>query len=220
MSRVIRRLREEGGITLVELLVSMSIMSIVLLVFTTTLTSVQRAIVKQDTREQQADQARLALQTIDRQVRSGNLLYNPTTYEVGNDPYSNTATGYLVRIYTQAKFNADDNPRCVVWLIDDQRRLLTRSWTPPGVSAPTDWQIVATGVVNRFLSSPSFTTDSTGRTLNVTFKVNPSYSTVAAALTDAAATQTFEAALTGRNTSFGYPNDVCEDLPSGMLPTI
>jgi hypothetical protein len=33
---------------------------------------------------------------------------------------------------------------------------------------------------------------------------------------DSSATQTFKEALTGRNTSFGYPNDVCSDLPSDM----
>ncbi len=49
-----------AGITLVELLVAMMILSIVSLVFTTTLTSVQRAVVREDVRTQLNNKARLA----------------------------------------------------------------------------------------------------------------------------------------------------------------
>jgi hypothetical protein len=52
--------------------------------------------------------------------------------------------------------------------------------------------------------------DSTNRTASVTFYLNPSYTT------DSSATQKVTASLTGRNTSFGYPSDVCEDLPSNL----
>ena len=53
MARVllhIRRLRGERGLTLVELVVAMGILSIVLLVMTTTLSSIQRAVVEEDVR--------------------------------------------------------------------------------------------------------------------------------------------------------------------------
>ena len=212
MARLRARLDDERGLTLVELVVATSILGIVMLVFTTTLMSMQKAVVSQDVHERLADQARLALQSIDRQVRSGNLLYNPSS-EAGNDPYSSTATGYLIRIYTQARYSSSDNSRCVLWMIDDQQRLLTRYWTPLDPSSASEWQIVATGIVNRSLGVSAFSLDSTGRTLNVVFKVNPSLSS------SSSSTQTFQASLTGRNTSFGYPNDVCADLPSGMTPS-
>ncbi len=88
--------------TLVELLVAMSIMSIVLLVFTSTLTSMQRAVVDEDVRGRLNDEARLAVQTIDKMVRSGNLLYDPED-ESGNDPYGALSTGFMFRVYTQVK---------------------------------------------------------------------------------------------------------------------
>ena len=98
----IRRLRSEDGMTLVELMVAMAILSIVSLVFTTTLSSVQRAVVEEDVRIRLNDQVRLAVQSIDRLVRSGNILYDPVD-ESGNDPFDATATGYMFRIYTQAE---------------------------------------------------------------------------------------------------------------------
>ena len=49
------------------------------------------------------------------------------------------------------------------------------------------------------VSSPAFTLDATGRTVTVSFKSNADYTA------DPGATQTFKAAITGRNTSFGYP---------------
>ena len=73
--------------TLVELVVAMGILSIVMLVLTTTLSSIQRAVVEEDVRIRLNDQARLAMQSIDRLVRSGNILYDPVD-ESGNDPYS------------------------------------------------------------------------------------------------------------------------------------
>ena len=73
----IRRCRDQRGMTLVELCVAMAILSIVILVLTTTLSSIQRAVVEEDVRARLNDQARLAVQTIDRLVRSGNILYDP-----------------------------------------------------------------------------------------------------------------------------------------------
>jgi prepilin-type N-terminal cleavage/methylation domain-containing protein len=199
------RLRDERGMTLVELLVAMMILSIVSLVFTTTLTSVQRAVVREDVRTQLNNKARLAIQTIDRQVRSGNLLYPPSSE---SDPYGGS-TGYMFRVYTQAN-SPTEGFRCALWLIDDQQRLKYRAWPALQPEDATSWTIVTDGVVNRTLGQPAFSVDTTNRTASVTFYLNPSYST------DSTATQQVSASLTGRNTSFGYPSDVCEDLPSGL----
>jgi prepilin-type N-terminal cleavage/methylation domain-containing protein len=200
------RFRGQAGITLVELLVSMMILSIVSLVFTTTLTSVQRAVVREDVRTQLNNKARLAIQTLDRQVRSGNLLYPPSSE---SDPYGGT-TGYMFRVYTQANTPTEGQFRCALWLIDNQQRLKYRWWPALQPEDATSWTIVTDGVVNRTLGQPAFTVDSTNRTASVTFFLNPSYST------DSSATQKVTASLTGRNTSFGYPSDVCEDLPSNL----
>lgn len=203
-------MRREDGISLAELVVAMAILSIVMLVFTSTLASMQRAVVEEDVRSRLNDGARLAMQSIDRQVRSGNLLYDPSSETGTVDPFGVDASGYLFRVYTQAQFGGDEDPRCAAWFIDDERQLLYRYWPPLGENSASDWQVVATGLVNRDEGLPPFVIDSTGRTLTVEFVVNPEIDT------QPEATQTFEAALTGRNTSFGYPSNLCATLPPDM----
>ena len=204
----VRRLRDERGITLPELLVAMMILSIVSVVFTTTLTSVQRAVVREDVRTRLNDNARLAIQTMDRQVRSGNLLYNPVAEA---DPYTGTlGAGYMFRIYTQANAPTEGQFNCALWLIDDQQRLKFQSWPALQPEDASGWRVITDGVVNRTTGQPAFSLDATNRTASVTFFLNPSYTT------DASATQRVAASLTGRNTSFGYPQDVCEDLPTNL----
>jgi prepilin-type N-terminal cleavage/methylation domain-containing protein len=206
-----RRLhRREDGMTLVEVIIATSLLGIVSLVFTSTLASIQNAVVSEDVRTQLNDQARLALADIDRQVRSGNLLYNPGTETGTVDPFGVSATGYMFRVYTQVKFNDSDDPRCSLWVIDEQGQLQYRWWPVLDPDSATDWRVVATGIVNRSVGTPAFVLDSTGRTVTVTLRANADYAH------DPTATQTFKQSLTGRNTSFGYPNDVCSELPSDM----
>jgi prepilin-type N-terminal cleavage/methylation domain-containing protein len=196
-----RGLGGDEGLTLVELLVAMMILGIVMTVMTSVLISIQRAVVTQDNRSTNLDQARLALQTIDRQVRSGNLLYNPN---IESPAY------FQIRIYTQSNAPTYGAARCVVWQINSSQQLITRSWPANQPDLATDWYIAATGVVNRAVSPAvnAFTLASTNRTISLTFLVN-------ADLTHYPnSTQYLRASLTGRNTSFGYPFDVCEDLPS------
>jgi prepilin-type N-terminal cleavage/methylation domain-containing protein len=200
----------ERGLTLVELLVAMSILSIVMLVFTTTLTSVQRTVVEEDVRSRLNDQARLALQSIDRLVRSGNILYDPVD-ESGNDPYDAAATGYLFRIYTQAEQSEAQPARCALWLLNEDQELLYRTWPIQEPENASNWRVVAESVVNRDLDEPAFELDAAGRTIAVRFFVNPDLDH------RPQATQVFEASLTGRNTSFGYPVQLCATLPTPLL---
>ena len=209
------RLADEGGITLAELLVAMSMMAVVMLVFTNTLASVQRTVVEEQVRSDLNDQARLVLQTLDRQVRSGNLLYDPA--DESEDPVDAAARGFMFRVYTQAQYGGGDDARCVLWLLDGEQRLLSRSWpegSPDDVTA-TGWRVVATGVVNRAIDpsgavEPAFDLAATGRTIDVQILMNPDLEH------RPEATQAFGLSLTGRNTSFGYPATVCENLPSDL----
>jgi prepilin-type N-terminal cleavage/methylation domain-containing protein len=201
---------DERGMTLVELCVAMAILSIVMLVMTTTLSSIQRAVVEEDVRIRLNDQARLAIQSIDRLVRSGNILYDPVD-ETGNDPYSATATGYLFRIYTQAQQTSGQAARCALWLVNDNQQLLYRTWPTLKPEEASNWTVVIDGIVNRELGEPPFTLDSAGRTIAVEFKVNPDLAH------RPQATQLVEASLTGRNTSFGYPIQLCSELPNPLI---
>ena len=84
----------------------------------------------------------------------GNLLYNPSS-ETGNiDPFGVAASGYMFRVYTQVKFAGTDDPRCSLWAIDDEERLLYRWWPVLDPDAATDWRVVADGVVNRSVGTP------------------------------------------------------------------
>jgi len=204
-----RRLGDEHGMTLVELVVAMMILSIVMLVMTTTLSSIQRAVVEEDVRTRLNDQARLAVQSIDRLVRSGNILYDPVN-ESGNDPYG-AATGYMFRIYTQAEQTAGQSARCAIWLLNDQQQLLYRTWPILEPENASDWQVVADSVVNRNLGNPAFSLDAAGRTIAVNFYINPDLAH------RPQATQVVSASLTGRNTSFGYPVQLCATLPSPLI---
>ena len=112
---------------------------------------------------------------IDRQVRSGNLLYNPTSETGTIDPFGVAASGYMFRVYTQAKFSPNDDPRCSLWVIDDEQRLLYRWWPVLDPDAATEWRVIAEGIVNRNVSSPAFTLDATGRTVTVSLKSNADY---------------------------------------------
>ena len=147
----------------------MGILSIVMVVFLSTLTSIQKATVDQDVRSRTIDQVRLAMQSIDRQVRSGNLLYNPST-AYGSPAL---AAGYTLLIYTQANLPTTGD-KCVLWSINSSNQLVTRQWPPLQPENATQWQIVAEDVVNRIGATPTtaFSLDPTGRTIMLTFLVN------------------------------------------------
>lgn len=193
--------------TLPELLVAMFIFGIVMLVFTSTLASVQGGVVHQDNLARTNDQARLALEQLDREIRSGNVLYDPAL-----ETETPLQPNYALRVYTQTNFGT---PReafmCALWMIDDQRRLLTRRWAPEEPGEGTNWRVVATGIVNKDLDVPAFALDPDplkgDRTLTVTLRVNEDL--------DRFPNATFELtqALTGRNTSYGFPVSVCGVIP-------
>jgi prepilin-type N-terminal cleavage/methylation domain-containing protein len=215
----------ESGVTLVEVLVVMSIMSIVLLVFTSVLASVQRGVAREDTLSRTLDQARLAVQQLDKELRSGNVLYDPSLENAAVGVPGRIASctgclpGYTLRVYTQT--NADTRAtsgssgfRCVLWKISNQQ-LMTRWWPPLDPSSASTWRVVAEGVVNGALSpaEPAYSLDPDplkgGRTLNVKYAVNSNLAN--------RPTQTvrIQASLTGRNTSYGYPANVCLQTPTG-----
>lgn len=202
--------------TLVELLVAMSIMSIVIVVFGSVLASVQRTAMKEDRLGQTNDQIRLALEQIDHEMRSGNVMYDPSLENGSGSGALTSCTGclpdYTMRIYTQTNVETRGQYMCVLWQVDDQQQLKTRMWPAGLPDQATGWRIVATGIVNRDLGIPAFALDTDpqkgDRTLDVTLSAN-------ADLThDPSGTVISQAAYTGRNTSYGYPTTLCSTTPS------
>jgi prepilin-type N-terminal cleavage/methylation domain-containing protein len=200
-----RRLAGEAGLTLVELIVAMSLLAIVLLVFTTTLTAIQTAAAKEDQFTRTTDQARLAMQQLDRQMRSGNVLYDPATESPTSDRW------YSIRIYTQT--NAAF--LCSQWRINADDELVTRTWQPGGDvianATVTPWRVVAEGILNRSFGVRAFELDDDplkgDRVLNVDLRVNTDPGSTPIEASELAAS------FTGRNTSYGYPTSVCASIP-------
>jgi type II secretory pathway pseudopilin PulG len=193
-------LRQEGGFTVVELAVSTLILGVVTLVFTSNLASLQKAVGGETNRSINNDQIRLAMEQLDREIRSANLLYDP-------DP-SATPDGYHLRVYTQS----NGVPfRCVEWRVTGselQRRVRSPGY---GVAWPTTWQTIATNVVNVANGVKSFSLDHDPsrypRTIDVTLWVSSTP-------TNQSTIQKETLAITGRNTSYGYPSSVCDPMPA------
>jgi type II secretory pathway pseudopilin PulG len=187
--------------TLPELLVAMSIMALVSVVFLSTLASVQRSVVRSAEWQANNDDARVALETIDRQLRSGAVLYSPlgsgsdfTVYTQSNAPTFQTVE------YSGA--------RCVQWRVSSGA-LQTRWWRSQyagdwtgsvGAATPTGWRTIVSDVVNYVSpnNQPVFVLDTDplkgGRTVNIVLLIN-------SASNRPNETVRIQAALTARNTS-------------------
>ena len=176
-----RRLRRaadaQEGMTLIELAVSMAIMALAATIFISVLWSVQTGVARQQQRSISNDQARLGIQQMDREIRSGNMLYSPTeAFPAPTCGGYACVPGFSVRVYTQANAPTRTPPlQCVQWVIQD-RNLLRRAWEPGGTTSLGGWRVVAESIVNRDLPTqvPAFSIDPTsgGRVLDVTLMVN------------------------------------------------
>ena len=168
--------RDERGMTLVELMVSVALMMIVATIFTTVLLSIQKAVMRQQARSEMNDQARLGLQQMDREIRSGNYIYDPTE-NLGTCAGKNCAPGYSLRVFTQANAPTRTPPeQCVQWVIDG-RQLFRRAWAPGESTSLGGWRMVAEGIVNRDIPPPggpvpAFSRDLSGRVLDITLMLN------------------------------------------------
>jgi len=199
--------------TLVELMVTIAILSVVMAIFIPTMISVQTAFGRQEDRSQSNDQARLAIEELDREIRSGNVLYDPASE---NDAADGIYPGMSLRIYTQTNATTrTPGNRCVQWRVylgELQSRYWSSTWETDGIVS--DWRLIADHIVNQPNpptppATPAFLKDpdpaKAGRTIIVTLQVQEKASS--------GRTVQVQASLTGRNTEYGYPNSVCADIP-------
>ncbi len=161
-----------------------------------------------------ASRARLGLAQIDRQVRSGNVLYSPAG-ELGTTGCTATTVppsavpnaGNCMRVYTQA----NGVQRCVQWQVVGGF-LRSRSWSPTWQTdgLVSSWQTVAYNVVNASTAPPfalqGSTTSYGARLVDVSLHVqSPNTRGPATRITSS---------LSGRNTHYGYDPGLCSPVPA------
>ena len=190
---------------MVEMAMVVAILGIVLAMAFAFVISLQKTADTSFNRSLGTDQARLAVDQIDREVRSGNLLYDPAQEPAG--AAGAAGTGYSMRVYTQA----NGLERCVQWRVlgaQMQTRSWSESWQQDGIVSA--WRTVADHVVNAAPGPAPFSLDGNagygGRLLDVDLFVNENPSLGNAI--------EVKASVTGRNTEYGYNNSVCNSIPT------
>ena len=206
--------QRDAGVSLIEMLVVMIVFSLALAMIYTSLIKTQTY-----SRDVQGSadanfQLRQALAQIDRQVRSGNVLYSPANETSPSTcTASGTDAGTCMRVYTQA----NGTERCVQWqvLADTTRpgtqMLRSRSWSPTWQTDGnyTTWAVQARSIVGA-PSTPPFTlqgaaTTYSSRYLVVRFEVKDARRKTGAAV--------ITSSLAGRNTNYGYDGGLCSPAP-------
>lgn len=211
--------------TALEMMIATAILIGVMALFFSVVVGLQNTVNTATGRSASNDEVRLAIQEIDRHVRSGNVFYDPIcegrlVSVPPSDPPCPTvdttadaagiAPGMALRVYSQSNGDEAVTPsRCLQWRVVDER--LESRWWEPGWSTGdyvSDWKVVATDVVNRTQNVPAFQLQSSAafgdRLLTVSFLVQSDPSSRATQI---------DASITGRNTQFGYPTDVCSPVP-------
>lgn len=206
-ARLIERARDESGMSLVEVMTSVAILLVVLGTFLTILSTLNDGLQVQQERSIAVDQARLAIERLDREIRSGNLFYDPAGESVPNHTF---------RLYTQSNApTRTPSYQCVQYRINDSHQLTRRFWPSGEPQNVSSWSVVAEEIVNRDVDPevPAFALDPDpakgGRTVDVTLMVD-----VDIADTEQR-TVRIQSSLTGRNTVFGFPIDSCTPAPAG-----
>jgi hypothetical protein len=157
----LRSIDDERGASMMEIVITVGLLGIVMTVFMSLVASLQTAESRQQARSMRNDEIKLALAHLDREVRSGNVLIDPSAEtNVSGDivPYM------ALRVYTQADApNRNPGSQCSQWRITNGT-LQNRRWASlhDGTVVPgsaTSWWTVANNIVNRTVSPqvPAFT---------------------------------------------------------------
>ena len=205
--------------TLVELSIAMGLLAIVLMAVIGVMNSSQTNLQREISRSTTNDQLRLAAQSIDREMRSGEVLYDPATesYSAGD-----VAGGMSVRIYTDSNYETRGGQAwCTQWRITSSQELQTRRWVPDWSnlndrSQYIPWRTVATGITNRVDGITAFTRPAGVLNLiNIRLRGNND--------STKGATTEIDQSISGRNTSGNGSSTICGGVtpsPStGGVPT-
>ena len=204
--------RGEAGFSLPELLIAMTIFGGLMAIVMVIVIQVSFQSADNMARSQQVSEVRIGLSQIDRQVRSGNVISDPAGETVAN---SGVAAGNSLRVFTQT----NGVRRCVQWRVifpdppSQQGELQFRSWDPDWQSGGSveAWSVVANDVVAPAAGDSVFRkvdplSGTSAQSVRVTLRVQGEQSS--------SKPTTVTSVLTGRNTVYGYPSDVCSPVPT------
>lgn len=207
MARSNTTVRGDDGTSVTEVMVTLALLALVLAIFSSAMIAMFNRVHVADRRSQSNDAVRLAIEEIDRQVRSGNVIHDPHDPAIPADQ-----RGMSLRIYTQTNApTASHANRCVQWRVASgklETRWWSRAWQSDGVIS--GWRTVAEHLTNAPSDTPPFSFDrdevSYGdRVLRVRLLVNRDRNT--------GSDVEVAASITGRNVQFGYPITLCDSVP-------
>jgi prepilin-type N-terminal cleavage/methylation domain-containing protein len=211
------RRADESGLTLPELLVVMLIFAMVAAMSVQATVMLAGSVSTTAGTANSISQVRLAMSSMERQIRSGNVVFSPAqevTAGSGCQAYG-TAAGSCMRVYTQA----DGTGMCAQWQVlpdpatPGLAQLRTRSFAPTWQTTGTveAWRVVARGLQAPSAATPPFTleggsTPFDGRLLDVTLTAPDGANNGQAV--------TLASSLAGRNTTYGYDSSLCFPAPA------
>jgi hypothetical protein len=200
-----------------ELLVSMAVFTLVAALCTQATIQIADSMRRTASATQAITQVRLALGNIERQVRSGNVLFNPVDEAAttsGCQAYGTTG-GSCMRVSTQL----NGVSRCVAWQVIPDPALAglallrTRSYSPTWQTDNDQgaWFTSARGLQLPTASTPPFQRPNAsaaygGRLLDVTL--------IASGTGASGQAVTLTSSLEGRNTTYGSEDSQCTPGPS------
>ena len=147
----------DDGMTLVELMIGLGLLAMVLAFLLSALTHAQNDYVQQVDRVDSNDQLRAALQAMDHEIRSGDILYSPSgeQYPAGcSGATCQAAPYYSFRVLSETNVPAPrDEKRCVQFRVTSVGLLQRRDWDPNWTNSNdpvqvTGWRTLASGVLN------------------------------------------------------------------------
>lgn len=207
----LRAVRGDAGLTLTELLVSMIVFAVAMVMITSATIIVMNTTGDARAQAQTVTELRQSVAVIDRQVRSGNVLYSPANEPalLSSCTADGTTGGSCMRILTQA----NGTEKCVQWQVladpTDDGILRMRSWAPDWQTTGdlTGWSTVARGL--RADAGAPFTLLGA----STPYKERALKLRVVGIDGRSGKDVTVESTLTGRNTSYGYDAGQCTPVP-------
>lgn len=189
--------RRQSGFTVAETMIGSALMLVVMTFAFQALVSLQNAETRVNLRGQTTDQGHLALEQIETEARSANLLGTPTS------------NGTALTLYTQTngKF------LCAQWKVVSgslETRTFSPTWSVDGIVS--GWRVVATNVINGTNKDPMYPSTTP------IFSVTSSTTLVVDLLTNADSGHsnylTLQTSVTGRDIEYNVSSSACSSIPS------